>query len=180
MRITPVDPDTAEGRAGELLDDVQRWLGMVPNLLRIMANSPAVLQGYLAFSGSLTEGVLPARLREQIALAVSERNGCHYCLAVHTALGKIAGLSREETLDARHGRSADSRAEAALLFAQSIVDRRGSISDQEIERVRSAGYDEDEIVEIVAHVALSVFTNYFNRVAETAVDFPAAPALVSD
>lgn len=171
-RIRAIDPNEASGKAKELLDGVQSKLGMTPNIMRIMANSPAVLEGYLGFSGALQNGVLDPKLREMIALFVSETNGCGYCLSAHSAIGKMNGLSGEEILDSRRGFSTDSRAEAALRFAGQIVEKRGWVDDIDIARIRGAGFGDPEIAEIVANTALNIFTNYFNHAALTEVDFP--------
>ena len=178
-RLNAIDPDHAQGQAKTLLEGVRAKLGMTPNLMRTFANSPAVLSAYLGFSGALQAGALPAKLREQVALAVSEQNGCGYCLGAHTALGRAAGLSDETILDARRGQSTDRRAAAALRFVNRVVADRGRVDDAELAAVRAAGFDDGEIGELVAHVALTVFTNYFNHVAETEEDFPVAPQLVA-
>lgn len=178
-RLQAVNPETASGKAKDLLDGVRSKLGKTPNLLRTMANSPAVLEAYLGFSGALQGGLLSSRLREQMALAVSEANGCEYCLAAHSALGKTVGLSEEDILDSRHGASSDSEVDVALRFARRVAENRGLVSDGDLERLRRAGYGDGEIAEIVAHVALNIFTNYFNHVAETEVDFPSVPKLAT-
>lgn len=171
-RLEAINPNEASGKTKELLDGVQSKLGMTPNIMRIMANSPGVLEGYLGFSGALQNGVLDPKLREMIALCVSEINGCDYCLSAHSAIGKMVGLSGEEILDSRRGFSTDSRAEAALRFARRIVEKRGWVDDNDIEQVRGAGFGDPEIAEVVANVALNIFTNYFNHTALTEVDFP--------
>ena len=178
-RIQPVSKETADSATAQLLDTVKKKMGMVPNLVVTMANSPAVANAYLGFSQQLSTGSLAPRLREQIALAVGEENSCDYCLAAHTALGKGAGLSESETCDARKAEAKDDAERAALEFAQKIVKDRGIVSDDDIRQVRVAGYTDGEISEIVANVALNIFTNYFNHVAGTEVDFPAAPAMSS-
>lgn len=175
-RLNTIDPATATGEARTLLEGVQKSLGMAPNIARTMANSPAALNGYLSFSGALAKGRLPHRLREQIALVVGETNGCDYCLSAHSAVGKMAGLSEEEISRSRRGESSDARTQAALVFARKLVEDRGWVSDEDLGTVRSAGYDEGEIAEIVANVALNIFTNYFNHVADTEVDFPRVSA----
>lgn len=171
-RIRPVDSSTADPEAREVLASVRRTMGAVPNLIATMAASPAVARAYLGFSRELSGGRLSPRLREQLALAVSEANGSSYCLAAHTALGRGVGLSQEETRNARRGTSEDPRERAALGFTLEIVRQRGSVSDADVEKLRRAGYSEGEVGEIVAHVALNVFTNYFNLVAQTENDFP--------
>lgn len=178
-RIQPVDRQSASPSTAQLLDSVRQKLGSVPNLIATMANSPAVAKAYLGFSQALSGGQLPARLREQIALVVGETNGCAYCVAAHTALGKGAGLSEQETCDARQAHAQDDKERAALTFARSVVRERGVVSDDEVQRVRQAGYNDGEIAEIVANVALNLFTNYFNHVAGTEVDFPAVRELAA-
>lgn len=178
-RIQPVDQNTTDAATAELLGSVKKKLGMVPNIVATMANSPAVANAYLGFSQSLSTGSLPARLREQIALVVGETNDCGYCVAAHTALGKRAGLSEQETCDARRAVASDDKENVALEFARKIVSDRGHVSDVDVQQVRQAGYTDGEIAEIVANVALNIFTNYFNHVAETEVDFPAAPELAA-
>jgi uncharacterized peroxidase-related enzyme len=178
-RLKPVDQHTADPAATELLGSVKKQLGSVPNLIATMANSPAVAKAYLGFSQSLAAGALSPRLREQIALVVGETNGCEYCVAAHTALGKKAGLSDQETRDARLALSRDEKERVALDFARQIVENRGVVADRDVERVREAGYTDGQLAEIVANVALNLFTNYFNHVAGTEVDFPAAPSLAA-
>lgn len=178
-RIQPVDQSSADAATTELLGSVKKKLGAVPNIVATMANSPAVANAYLGFSQSLSTGSLSARLREQIALVVGETNGCGYCVAAHTTLGKRAGLSEQETCDARRAVASDNKESVALEFARKIISDRGNVSDVDFQHVRQAGYTDGEIAEIVANVALNIFTNYFNHVAETEVDFPAAPELAA-
>ncbi len=172
QRLPAIDPTHATGRTKELLDGVQAKLGMVPNLMRTMANASAVLEAYLSVHEALALGALPATLREQIALTVAEVNGCDYCLAAHAAVGKLVGLSHQDILDSRQGVSPATKVEAALQFARRVVDLRGRVGDEDIARLRRVGYGDGEIAEIVAHVALSLFSNYFNHVADTVIDFP--------
>lgn len=178
-RIHAVTTENANAKTVELLSTVKKKLGAVPNLIATMANSPAVANAYLGFSQSLASGSLPARLREQIALVVGETNGCNYCLAAHTALGKGVGLSEQDTCNARRAVARDDREQAALEFARTIVAERALVSDVDVQKVRDAGYTDGEIAEIVANVAINIFTNYFNHVADTEVDFPTAPELAA-
>ena len=171
-RLKAVDPATATGQAKELLGAVNAALGITPNMMRTMANSPAVLEGYLNFSGALVKGKLDAKLRELIAITVAQTNSCEYCLSAHTFLGKHVGLNDIELTSAGRAGSDNPKVEAALTFAQQLVVRRGELTDADIARVRKAGFDDGEISEIVANVALNIFTNYFNHVAQTEVDFP--------
>jgi uncharacterized peroxidase-related enzyme len=175
-RITPVDPSATTGATKQMLDAVQTQLGAVPNLMRTLAVSPAALKGYLDLNATLSAGALDRRFREQIAIAVAQCNACDYCLAAHHALGSMAGLAPEEMARNRQALSGDPRREAGLQFATSIVADRGQVSDAALAAVRGAGFDEAEIVEIVANVALNIFSNYINHVAMTAVDFPPVPA----
>lgn len=175
-RITAIDPADAAGRAKELLESVRRSLGMTPNMMKTIAHSPATLEAYLDFNKALSRGALDPRFREQIAVTAAQANGCDYCLSAHTALGKAAGLGTEELSEARRGAARDPKADAGLKFAQEIVRRHGQISDDSLARVRRAGYSDAEIVEVVAHVAINIFTNYLNLVAQTEVDFPRVTA----
>jgi uncharacterized peroxidase-related enzyme len=179
-RLQALNPASTTGKAHALLTAVSNKLGLVPNMMRTMANSPGVLEGYLGLSGALAMGRLPAELREQIALAVSQANGCNYCLAAHSLLGKKAGLADGDVVAARRGDASDPRSRAAIHFALAVVRARGGVADAELERVRGAGFGDGEIAEIVAHVALNTLSNYLNRVAQTEIDFPAAPALAEE
>ena len=174
-----VDPSTATGKAKELLDGVQAKLGMTPNILRVLAKSPAALEAQIAFSGALSHGALPAGLREQIALAVAEANGCEYCLSAHSAAGRALGLSEEQVIDSRGGTSPDSKVDAALRFAREVVEKRGWVDDYSVARLHSVGFRDGEIAEIVANTALHLFMNYFDHVAKPVLDFPRAPELAA-
>lgn len=171
-RLEPVQTENATGKAKELLEGVHAKLKMTPNMMKVMANSPAVLQGYLSFSGALGGGALPAKLREEIALEVGELNACQYCVSAHTALGKMAGLTDTQIDDARKAKSSSTKDTAALAFARELVAKKGRTTDADLDAVRSAGYTDGEIAEIIGHVALNVFTNYFNNAARVEVDFP--------
>jgi len=163
-RINPVSADQATGRSKELLDAVKAKLGMTPNLMTTMAQSPAVLQAYLQFNDSLATGDLSRKLRELIAVSVGESNSCHYCVSAHSAIGKGIGVSDRQT-------------DAVIRFARSVVTNRGQVSDKDLASMRDAGFSDGDIAEVVAHVALNIFTNYFNLVADTDIDFPIAPEL---
>lgn len=170
--LTTIDPNTAEPKAKALLDGVKNKLGLVPNMARVLASNPAVLGAYLGFGGALAGGGLGARLHEQIALAVAEANRCNYCLAAHSLLGKGAGLGPNDILAARAGQAADPRAAAALNLARKLVDRRGAVNADDIAAAREASLSDADIIEVVASVALNVFTNYLNITADTEIDFP--------
>ena len=178
-RIQPVDRNTADPATVELLNSVRMSMGAVPNLVATMAHSPAVARAYLGFAQALSGGSLPRRLREQIALVVGEANACTYCVAAHTALGRRAGLTEEESKEARRAAAQDGKEQAALAFARKVVQDRGVVADEDVERLRRAGYTDGEVGEIVANVALNLFTNDFNHVAATELDFPAAPDLAA-
>jgi uncharacterized peroxidase-related enzyme len=180
QRIPALATAAAPAASQPLLEAVHKKLGMVPNLFKTFAHSPAVLQYYLAGSEALGGGTLPAALREQIALVTAGVNECDYCASAHTLMGKGAGLNSAEMADNLRGRSSDAKTQAALNFAAAIVSERGRISDAQLNAVRAAGYGDAEVAEIVAHVAANIFTNYFNHIAGTVIDFPvvqsAAPA----
>lgn len=178
-RINPVNINNSNKETVELLETVQKKIGTVPNLISTMANSPSVAKAYLGFSQALASGALQPRLREQLALVVGETNSCDYCVAAHTALAKGVGLSNQETCDARKAVSGDSKEQSALEFARKVVQQRGVMADHEFEDLRQAGYTDGEICEIVAHVAMNIFTNYFNHIAGTVVDFPSVSKLAA-
>ena len=176
-RIPAINPDQATGQAATLLQGVERQLGFTPNVLRTMANSPIVLQGYLDFSRALTQGNLSSTFREQIALAVSEANNCQYCLATHSAIGRSVGLSEEVIGDSRRGDSLDPKKATVLAFARKVLETRGLVSDEDLAKLRKVGFSHGDIVELIANISLTVFTNYFNHLAETEIDFPPVDAL---
>jgi len=171
-RLTPVDPVTATGDAKVLLDGVKAAVGVVPNILATFVHSPKVLEGYLAFNAALGRGVLSAKVREQIAVAVAGANACDYCASAHTALGKGAGVSAEELARNLQGRSADGKIQTALSFVRKVVSERGHVLDADVWALREAGFSDAEVVEIVAHIGLNMFTNYFNHIVDTEIDFP--------
>ena len=173
---TPATIADAPAAAQPLLEAVKKQLGSAPNLFRITSNSPAALEGYLGLSGALGKGALNGATRERIALAVAQINGCGYCLAAHTYLGKnVAKLSDAEIAANRAGHSEDAKANAAVAFAVKVTQDRGAVSDADVAAVRAAGHSDAEIVEIVAHVALNTLTNYINEVFKTDIDFPVVP-----
>ncbi len=171
-RIKPIDVDQAEGKTKSMLENVNKAVGMVPNLMRTLAHSPAALDAYLGFGKALGGGSLSAKLREQIALTAANVNACEYCASAHTALGKKFGIDATELQRNLQASSRDPKVEAALRFAKAVVVRQGWVTDEELEHVREAGYSDGEINEIIATTAISIFTNYFNHVAGTEVDFP--------
>lgn len=175
-RVPALAPETTTGKVKEALDGVGRKLGIVPNMMRTMAHAPAVLDGYLQFSNALSHGILSPKIREQIALAVAEANGCDYCLAAHSTIGKMVGLTGDQLRDSRLGTAADPKTDILLRFARKLVETRGRVNDADVQAVQDAGFDHGVIAEVVATVALDIFTNYFNIVAQTEIDFPHVPA----
>lgn len=171
-RIAVIDPKHATGETRQLLDAVQGALGGVPNFIRVLANSPAALGAFLGLHGIAGAGALEPRTRERIALAVAEQNACQYCVSAHTAIGRKAGLDNAEMLANRAGRSADAKAEAALAFARALVENTGQVSRAEFDAVRAAGHSDAEIVEIITHVALNIFTNILGKATQVEIDFP--------
>jgi len=169
----PASIETAPAASQALLLVVKKQLGSVPNLFRMVSNSPAALEGYVSLFGALGKGSLPAATGERIALAVAEINGCGYCLAAHTYLGKhVAKLDDAEMTANRDGESYDAKAGAAVRFAAKVATQRGHMDAGDLKLVRDAGYSDAEVIEIVLHVALNTWTNYINEVAQTDIDFP--------
>ncbi len=171
-RINPVDPSQTSEKSKALLAGVHKAMGMTPNILATIAHSPAALEGYLGFSKGLSDASLSPQLREQIAVAVAVANGCEYCSSAHTAAGKGAGLSDEELALSLRGEASDPKAQAALRFALTLIEKRGRADDEDIQTFKAAGYGDAQVVEIIAVVSLNTFMNYFNHVAGTEIDFP--------
>lgn len=171
-RLPTIDPTQAEGEAKDLLDKTQAQLGRVPNLYRTMANGPAALDGYLSFRAALVRGKLTNQMREQLALLVAQENNCEYCVSAHMFRGQKIGISQDELTVNRDADAGDVKTAAALKFARAVSRAKGDVSDADFAAVRAAGWSDAEISEIVAHVALNVFSNYFNHIARPELDFP--------
>jgi uncharacterized peroxidase-related enzyme len=174
---TPATIAAAPEASRPLLQAVEKQLGMVPNLFRLVSNSPVALEGYLALNGALAKGALPAATRERIALAVAEINGCSYCLSAHSYLAKtLARLDEAEIAANRGGSSTDPKADAAVRFAAKVVRERGHVAEADLATLRLAGYTDPQIIEIVLNVALNTWTNYVNEIFKTEIDFPVVEA----
>jgi uncharacterized peroxidase-related enzyme len=174
---TPTSIEAAPAASQPLLQAVKKQLGIAPNLFRLVANSPAALEGYVSLSGALGKGELPAATRERIALAIAEINGCDYCLSAHTYLGRnVAKLDDAEITANRNGTSNDAKADAAVRFAAKVTTARGHVTSEDFAAVKAAGYTDAQIIEIVQHVALNTWTNYINTVGQTEIDFPVVHA----
>jgi uncharacterized peroxidase-related enzyme len=171
-RIAPVDAATATGAAATHLATTRKLFGSVPNMFATAAQSPVVLEAMLGMFGSLGKASIGARAGEQIAIAVAQENGCGYCLSAHTAIGKKHGVTVADLDAARTGRAHDPKIAALLTLAVAVNRERGHVDDALLAEVRGAGVTDAEIVEVVAHVALNVFTNSLNNVAGTDIDFP--------
>lgn len=159
-------------KSSQILNDIQKSVGMVPNIFKILGNSSAVLSGYLAFSGALKQGILSDQEREQIALAVAGFNQCEYCASAHTFFANKVGVSEAEVKKNLKGHSDSPKIAALIKFCLATLQHKGVVSDAEMEHIRSAGFSDEGIVEIVGNIAVNIFTNYFNHVAETDLDFP--------
>ena len=172
-RLTIVDPAQATGETKELLDAVKAKMGSIPNLTKALANSPAALRVYLDVSSALAGGKLDGAMRERIALGTAEYNACTYCLSAHAFVAKhVVRLDPHEIAAARRFESRDERVAAGLRFARTVLEQRGQVSHEDLDRVRAAGYSDGELAEIVANVALNTLTNYFNRLADPDIEFP--------
>ncbi len=171
-RIAPIDTARADASLQATLSAVKSKIGMVPNLFTTFAQSPSVLTGYLGLNDALTHGVLSAQQREIVSLAVAQANECHYCLSAHSLMGKGAGLSPEAIRKARHGAAETKVDNAVAVFARRVVDLRGKVSDADLATAREAGLNDAHIIEVIANVAINIFTNYTNNVALTDIDFP--------
>ena len=171
--ILPIDPTQATGDTAKALAAVKAKLGTVPNMFTTLAHAPGALHFYLQGGDALSRGSFTAKQRELVALAVANANACGYCLAAHTAIGGLVGLKAEEMVAAQDGRSANPRDAALVTLARRIVGTRGNLEPSDLSSARSAGLVDADILEVIAVVALNIFTNYVNHIAGTEVDFPA-------
>ena len=171
-RINVVNRDVANAEQAQLLDAIETQLGMVPNFLKVFANSPAALKAFLGLHGISSQGSLEPPTRERIALALAQQNACDYCVSAHTAIGRKAGLSHAEIEANRAGTSEDSKAAAAVKFAKALAEHSGEVTTGEILAVRNAGYGDAEIVEIIAHVGLNILSNIIGKASRVEIDFP--------
>ena len=171
-RVQVVNPQTATGAAKDLLDAVQAQLGITPNFIRVLANSPKSLEGFLGLYGALGGISLDKAMQERIALVVAEGNGCQYCVSAHTAIGRGAGLSDEEIVLNRTGDSKEAKAAAVLALAKALNANLGDLTTGEFDAARAAGLSDAEIVEVITVVALNVFTNILGKATQVEIDFP--------
>lgn len=171
-RINLVTTETANQEQQALFDAIQAQLGVVPNFLKIFANSPVALKSFLGLYGVAHEGSLEPLTRERIALALAQQNSCEYCLSAHTALGKKAGLSNDEMSANRAGTSQDAKAAIAVKLARSLVEHQGEIATAELIEARNAGFTDSDIVEIITHVGLNILTNILGKASRVEIDFP--------
>ena len=172
QRIHSVEPAKAQGRTKELLETVEKAFGTTPNVAKMMANSPAVLDSFLSISTAMGGAKIGGKLHHQIKLATSEANTCDYCNSILTYLGNKGGISSTEILEGRRASSHDARTDAALKFASTVLETRGKVENDDLQAVRKAGFDDTEIVEIVTSVVVGCFTNFLNNVADTTLDIP--------
>lgn len=171
-RINVVDHSNGNAEQKALLDDIQAQLGMVPNFLKVLANSPVALRAFLGLHEIAGDGSLDAQTRERIALAVAQQNSCEYCVSAHTAIGRKAGLDNAEIVANRSGTSQDSKAAAAVKFARALVEHSGDVTTAELLEIRNAGYNDADIVEIITHVGMNILTNIIGKASRVAIDFP--------
>ncbi|MCH8180392.1 MAG: carboxymuconolactone decarboxylase family protein [Proteobacteria bacterium] len=171
-RLTVIDFNNANAEQKALLDAIHNQLGMVPNFLKVFANSPAALKAFLGLFGVANEGALEPQTRERIALALAQQNSCQYCLSAHTALGANAGLTGDEMAANRAGTSQDAKAAVAVKLARSLVEHKGEVTTAELSEARSAGYSDAEIVEIITHVGMNLLTNILGKASRVEIDFP--------
>ena len=172
QRIPSIDLSAADETTKKNFEKLTARIGRVPNMPRAMAQSPAVLEGYMGLLEALAQGLLSKKLAAELALALAGINHCQYCASSHTVLSKFAGLNDAQIVNALEGKVDDAKDATAINFAKIVVEKRGRIDDDDFNRVRDAGFTPGEISEIVAHVALNIFTNYFNLVARTNIDWP--------
>ena len=175
--IAQINPENTTPELKEVFANVKKAMGMVPNLVATLAQSSEAVGGYLAFDGTLAKGSLPSKYREVISVVVAHANGCNYCLSAHSMVAKMKVYTEEQVLDFRRGKSADPKEQSMIIFIHRVLANKGNVSPEDIQDLRTHGFSESDIVEIIANVALNIFTNYFNNAAATVIDFPLAPKL---
>ncbi|WP_068470388.1 carboxymuconolactone decarboxylase family protein [Candidatus Protochlamydia phocaeensis] len=176
-RIKPVQPEEAKNEVKDIYKQIEKKMGRIPNIFLSMGNSATALKAYLSLSEAASHTSLEPKVREQLALTISQTNNCQYCLSAHTMLAKGQGLKDPDIIQARHGESQDPKTQAILKFAKTVVENRAQISNQDIAGLKAAGVNDPEIVDIILLITLNTFTNYFNHIADPKIDFPLAPEL---
>ncbi|MBP1207812.1 putative peroxidase-related enzyme [Duganella sp. 1411] len=171
-RIAIIDNSNANAEQQALLDAIQGQLGMVPNFLKVFANSPVALRAFLGLHGVAGAGSLDPQTRERIALALAQQNACEYCVSAHTAIGRKSGLTADEISAARSGTSEDAQAAVAVKFATSLMEKKGEVSAVELAQLRNAGFSDSDIVEIITHVGMNFLTNILGKASNVEIDFP--------
>lgn len=170
--ITPLTDAEAGPAVAGIFNAARAAMGKVPNLYRVLAHAPAALEVYTGSRGFLRRGVLTPQAQEQIAIAVATANGCDYCLAAHTGAARAAGVSAQDRATAQQGLTSDPGTQAILQLALAVNTSHGQASGQALEAARAAGLTDAEILETIAHVAVSILTNSVNNLIGTALDFP--------
>jgi uncharacterized peroxidase-related enzyme len=169
----PATIHEAPAASRALLQTAEARFGRMPNMVLLLSVSPAALQGYLALLTALDGGALDAQTSERIALAVAEANRCQYCLSLHTDRARTRiGLDDAEITANRSGNSNDPKAEAAVRFAAKLVRTQGAVGDDDLGALKAAGYDDEEIIEIVLHAGLNILAGFINKAGEPDIDFP--------
>lgn len=171
-RIAPATIETAPDNAKPLMEAVQKKFGGIPNILATMGHSAAVLGSYLQLGEQLSHSSLSPALREQLALAIAGKNQCGYCASAHTAIGAGLKLEADEMTQNLSGQATDAKTQAAIDFVVKLVEQRGHVSDADVQAVKDAGYSDAQVLEMVVVVTMNIFTNYFNHVVDTEIDFP--------
>jgi len=171
-RINLVTAEQANEQQTTLYTAIEEQLGIVPNFLKVFANSPAALQAFLGLHSIASEGELDAKTKERIALGLAEQNACQYCVSAHTAIGRKSGLSGDEMMANRAGSSQDAKAAVAVKFSRSLADNSGEVTTAELLEIRNVGYSDAEIVEIITHVGMNILTNILGKASRVEIDFP--------
>ena len=172
-RTTILKPEQVPAASKPTLDAFTKNIGFTPNMMAAFAQSPIAFNAWATLLGALSKA-LDVKTRDSIGLAVSEVNGCDYCLGVHSFTAEhMARLSADDILLARQGHAHDPKRDAAIQFARKVIEARGKVDDADVQVTRDAGYTDADIMEIVALVAMYSLTNFFNNVFDPEKDFPA-------
>jgi uncharacterized peroxidase-related enzyme len=170
-RLNVIQPANAAGPVREIFDELTAKMGKVINIFQGMGNSPAALKAYLQMAEALGDGELSPEDREAVYLGVSQANGCNYCVSAHTVIAKHAGMTDDQIKAIRKLDPLSEKHRALLTFVKRVMETKGNVSDADIAAVRSAGYTDGQIAESIAYIGLATYSNYFNHVFDTPLDF---------
>jgi uncharacterized peroxidase-related enzyme len=170
--FSPVDLETAPEKSRPLLENVQKSYKFIPNLFGVFANTPVLLEGYMALQKAFDKGSLSAVERQIILLSASVENRCGYCIAAHSTVLKAILHAPAEIVSAVRANEpvSDPKLQALVALTKEIVTERGHVSEQVMDNFRATGYQKDQVLEVLIGVALKTMSNYLDHISHTELD----------